>query len=108
MARFRLKFAPEAEAMLKRLEAAGASEGKRLKKIRKALAHLEQDPRHPGLHSHPYESFPVDRDLKVWDSYVENHTPSAWRIFWRYGPDEAGEGAQPQPIITILAIGPHP
>ena len=108
MARFRLKFAPEADATLKQLEAAGASEAKRLKKIRKALAYLEQDPRHPGLHSHLYESFPVDRDVKVWDSYVENRTPSAWRIFWRYGPDEAAEGAQPQSIITILAIGPHP
>jgi hypothetical protein len=36
----------------------------------------------------------------LWDSYVENHTPSAWRIFWHYGP---GDGE-----ITIVTIGPHP
>jgi len=41
--------------------------------------------------------------VKVWDSYVENKTPGAWRIFWHYGPDEAD-----QKVITILAITPHP
>jgi hypothetical protein len=50
--------------------------------------------RHPSLHSHPYESFPVDRNVKVWDSYVENNTPGAWRIFWRYGPEEPGGHAR--------------
>jgi hypothetical protein len=34
---------------------------------------------------------------------VENNTPSAWRIFWRYGPDE-----EQQKVITVLAISPHP
>jgi hypothetical protein len=47
--------------------------------------------------------FPADRDVKVWDSYVENRTPGAWRIFWQYGPDEAGLR-----VITVLYIGPHP
>ena len=88
--------------MISSLEADPASEG-RLKKVRKALRHLETNPRYPGLHSHPYESFPVDRDMKLWDSYVENNTPSAWRIFWHYGPDEDG-----QSVITVLAVTPHP
>jgi hypothetical protein len=38
----------------------------------------------------------------VWESYVENNTPLAWRIFWCYTPDG---GIQ---IITIVAITPHP
>lgn len=80
-----------------------ASQQARLRKVRKALGQLERDPRYPGLHSHHYESFPADRDVKVWDSYVENHTPSAWRIFWQYGPDEADNR-----VITVLHIGPHP
>jgi hypothetical protein len=38
---------------------------------------------------------------------VENNTPQAWRIFWRYGPDEDENGHR-LPVITILAITPHP
>jgi hypothetical protein len=111
---YQLRFSPSAQATLKTLEAGGANERAKLKKVRKALALLEQNPRYPGLNSHQYESFPVvDKYVKVWDSYVENHTPSAWRIFWRYGPDEpakvqADEPETAQSIITILALGPHP
>ncbi len=38
--------------------------------------------------------------MKVWQSYLENHTPAAGRISWAYGP---GKGE-----ITILAVEPHP
>ncbi|HTV99639.1 MAG TPA: hypothetical protein VMF87_05015 [Streptosporangiaceae bacterium] len=100
---YKLRYATQADEALKTLESNPGQLGK-LKKVRKALRHLETNPRHPGLHSHPYESFPVDRNVKVWDSYVENKTPGAWRIFWRYGPDEP-DG---QPVITVLYIGPHP
>jgi len=102
---YKLRFAKPARETLKSLESGDANDLQKLKKIRRALARLEENPRHPGLASHQYESFPVDRDVKVWDSYVENKTPSAWRIFWHYGPDEPyGE----LPIITVLAITPHP
>jgi hypothetical protein len=100
---YKLRYATQADQALKALESNLGQLGK-LKKVRKALRHLETNPRHPGLHSHPYESFPVDRNVKVWDSYVENKTPGAWRIFWRYGPDEP-DG---QLVITVLYIGPHP
>ena len=39
-------------------------------------------------------------DEDIWDSYVENHIPGAWRVFWHYGP-----GAD---SITIVTIGPRP
>lgn len=97
-----LRFAKQADEMLSRLESEPNLRVKQ-KKVRKALGQLERNPRHPSLHSHQYESFPVDRDAKVWDSYAENNTPGAWRIFWHYGPDEDG-----QPVITVLVIGPHP
>jgi hypothetical protein len=100
---YKLRFAGQAAEILEALERGGPNEQAKLRKVRRALGKLEQDPRHPGLASHRYESFPVDRDVKVWDSYVENRTPSAWRIFWRYGPDEPD-----QPVITVLAITPHP
>jgi len=99
---FKLRFSSRAADMLEELGNGGPNEQAKLRKVRRALARLEQNPRHPDLASHPYESFPVDRDVKVWDYYVENRTPPAWRIFWRYGPDEPD-----QPVITILAIGPH-
>jgi hypothetical protein len=101
---YQLRYAKQADEMLSALENDPAQEA-RLKKVRKALKHLESNPRHPGLHSHPYESFPVDRNVKVLDSYVENNTPSAWRIFWCYGPNDP---AAQLPVITVLAITPHP
>jgi hypothetical protein len=107
---YKLRFAKGPDDLLTALAAdTGNAAKRRLRKVRKALGQLERDPRHPGLHSHQYESFPVDKDVKVWDSYVENHTPGAWRIFWHYGPDELGQPDEPrQPVITVLAIGPHP
>jgi hypothetical protein len=99
---YKLRFAKQPSEMLDILKR-DASQLARLKKVRKALGQMERDPRHPGLHSHHYESFPADRDVKVWDSYVENNMPSAWRIFWQYGPDE-----EAIPVITVLHIGPHP
>jgi hypothetical protein len=99
---YKLKFSASAARTLSDLEGGDPNDQRKPRKVRRALGRLEQIPRHPGLASHPYESLPLDRNIKVWDSYVENNTPSAWRIFWRYGPDEPG-----QSVITVLAIGPH-
>jgi len=97
---YQLRFARRAAIALKDLEQGDANQQAKLRKVRKALARLAENPRHPGLVSHLYESFPVDRDVTVWDSYVENRTPGAWRIFWCYGPAKG--------VITVLAITPHP
>lgn len=51
-----------------------------------------------SLQSHRYESLAGPNGEPVWESYVENQTPGAWRVWW-HGPEE-GE-------ISILAIGPH-
>jgi len=102
---YTLRFAKRAAETLRVLENGDPNQLAKLKKVRQALKRLEANPRHLGLHSHLYESFPVDRDVKVWDSYVENRTPGAWRIFWQYGPDVPESG---QRVITVLAISPHP
>lgn len=104
---YRLRFSTGAEAQYKALVSGGAATSAKLKKVRRTLALLEQNPRHPGLHSHQYENFPGLPKAKVWDSYVENKTPSAWRIFWMYGPNELENDAEVS-VITVLAITPHP
>jgi hypothetical protein len=95
---FQLVFTPEAAHQLSPMSGQTQHLTK-LTKIQKALGHLERDPRHPGLKSHKYQSLKGVNGEDVWDSYVQNHTPSAWRIFWHYGPGGA--------TITILTIGPH-
>ena len=73
---------------------------KYLKKIVKCLNLLSQNPRHPSLNSHKIEVLSKEYGESVWESYLENHTPSAGRIFWLYGPKKNE--------ITIAAIEPHP
>ena len=94
---FRLTFTREAASVLERLE---AGRDPKLKKVRKALALLEANPRHPGLATHEFTSLSGPSGEKVFEAYVENRTPGAWRIFWYYGPS-AG-------MIRVLDITPHP
>lgn len=102
---WRLEFADEAAQAIDNLQ---RYDERRHRKVQRALGRLQENPRHPGLASHQYESFPADPKVKIWESYVENNTPSAWRIFWRYGPDTIGEDGGTIPVITIVAITPHP
>ncbi len=81
-------------------ETASKDELKLYKKIGKALVLLANNPRHPGLNSHEITSLSRRYGQKVWESYLENQTPAAGRLFWTYGP---GQGE-----ITIIAIEPHP
>jgi hypothetical protein len=96
---FELLFTDQADADLDSLEA-DASLAKRLKAVRKALALLETNPRHPGLNTHKFSSLKGPGGEEVFEAYAENKTPAAWRIFWYYGPDKKQ--------ITILAMTPHP
>ena len=75
-------------------------EGLFYKKFGKAMALLANNPKHPGLHSHEIDVLTKRYGTKVWQSYLENKTSSAGRLFWVYGP-EAGD-------ITVIGIEPHP
>lgn len=70
-------------------------------KVARTLANLADNPNHPSLNSHHYETtvFADVTDAVIWESYVENNIPRAWRIWWCYGP---GRGE-----ITVLRVGPH-
>ena len=70
------------------------------KKLGKALAYLAENPRHNSLASHEIDDLTRKCGFKIFQSYLENRTPAAGRIFWTYGPDKLD--------ITVLAIEPHP
>ncbi len=94
---FAIVFTTTAEEQLNELK---DSNPKKYKKALKTLALLEINPKHPGLNTHKYSSIRGHNDEEVFEAYVENNTPAAYRIFWHYGP---GKG-----VITIIAITPHP
>ena len=73
---------------------------KRFKAVRKALAYLETNPRHPSLNTHKYTAMNGPAGEDVFEAYAENKTPAAYRIFWYYGPKKQE--------ITIVAIIAHP
>lgn len=76
------------------------NEEKLYRKWGKALRLLSANPFYPGLNSHEIASLTKKYGKKIFESYLENKTPSAARMFWTYGP---GRGE-----ITILALEPHP
>lgn len=98
--RFGLRYTQEAQSVIEDLEATPATKVK-CKKVKKTLKLLQDvGPSYPGLNSHKYSSITGLNGEDVWESYVENRTPGAWRIWWYYGPEED--------CLTILTIGPHP
>jgi hypothetical protein len=72
----------------------------KLRKAEKCFAKLEEDPRQTGLSSHPYDEIVGPLRQKIFESYVGNNAPSAWRVWWYYGPEEG--------TITVADLGPHP
>jgi hypothetical protein len=97
---------PEMEAlwqdlsMRKQAGRLGREEEKFFKKLVKVLGYLSADPRHNSLASHEISDLSRKHGIKIFQSYLENNTPGAGRIFWAYGPDKGD--------ITVLAVEPHP
>jgi hypothetical protein len=104
--RAKIKFTPTADEQLTELEDT-PSKAAILAQVRKALGYLELDPHHPSLHTHEFLSLAGFRGEKIFEAYAQNKTPGAYRIFWHYGPDEI-TGKKRTPVITIVAITPHP
>lgn len=61
---------------------------------------LSADPMYPGLKSHEIDELTRRYGVKVWQSYLENKTSGARRMYWVYGPNP-GE-------ITIIGLEQHP
>jgi hypothetical protein len=94
---FRLQYSTEARDTLANLE---QTDSKKYRKVLKTLALMETNLRHPGLRTHKFDDLSGPNGEEVFEAYVENKTPAAFRVFWYYG---LGQG-----VITILAITPHP
>jgi len=98
---FELVFTTSAQQELARLDSSPRHAGL-VKQIKKALGCLQQDPKHPSLQTHPYTSIehPYRPHENVFEACAQQHTLSAYRIFWCYGPKKGQ--------MTIIAITPHP
>ena len=96
---YRLQLTPRAMEQRAWLE---RSNPRRFKKVTKALRFLLANPAHPGLRSHKWDALrgeaPDGGD--IWVAYVENNTPSAWRIFFFHDSRDPG-------LIYVTSIEPH-
>jgi len=70
------------------------------KAVIKSLGLMRTNIKHPSLNTHKYDEMTGPNGETVFESYAQNNTPGAYRIFWFYGPGKNK--------ITILAITPHP
>ena len=70
------------------------------KKWGKALKLLSGNPFYPSLHTHEIPDLTKRYGRKVWQSYLENRTSRAMRMYWVYGPEQKN--------ITIIGLEPHP
>ena len=68
--------------------------------LKAAIIKIAHNPRYKGLNSHKYESLNERYGHEVWESYVQNNSPGAWRLFWFYGPEKDE--------ITLVLATPHP
>lgn len=96
---FELIFTEKADLQLDVLESSKDKKAA-LKAVRKTLALMETDLKHPSLQTHEYSDLEGANAEKVFESYAQNRTPGAYRIFWHYGPKKGQ--------ITVVAIVPHP
>jgi len=96
---FEIFLTDQARSQIKKLKTDRGLE-KRYKAVKKTIRFLSTNPRHSGLQTHEFSSLKGPQGEKVFEAYVEQSTPAAYRIFWYYGPEKNQ--------ITILTITPHP
>jgi hypothetical protein len=101
-----IRFTVSARDSLRELESDPKRAGL-LKQLRKVLALLEVNLRHPSLQTHKFRSLSGPNGEDVFEAYAQNQTPGAYRVFFRYGPDRV-EGKKRVAVLTVIAITPHP
>ncbi len=102
-----LRFTPEADKQLTIIENTPSLKSVQ-RQIAKTLGYLETNLRAKSLQTHEYQSLTRRYGIKVFEAYVQQKTPAAYRVFWHYGPDEISRDGRRIPLITVIAIVPHP
>jgi hypothetical protein len=110
---YQIKFGiPEIDSFYKTLvekaknKTINKNETRLFKQITKAINLLSTNPKHNGLSSHEINILTIrfskktGHKCRVWQSYLQNNTPSAGRLYWCYGPGKND--------ITIIGLEPHP
>lgn len=95
---FKLIFSDEASNTLKELGTDKSKKGL-LRQVRKVLGYMESNLKHNSLNTHKFHGMSCSLG-DVFETYAQNNTPGAYRIFWAYGPGKAN--------IYIIDIIPHP
>jgi hypothetical protein len=71
----------------------------KFKKAKKAIRMMREiGPSYPSFCTHQMENLKGPGGLTIWNSYVENKTPQAWRMYWVRCDDGS---------IQIVSIGRH-
>jgi hypothetical protein len=97
--KFNLKYSEEAKLQFLELENS-SDKIAQYKAVAKTLGLMQINLRHPSLHTHKYDAVSSPFGIEVFESYAQNKTPGAYRIFWCYGPERG--------FLYIIAITPHP
>ena len=99
MTNFEITLTEEAEDYLNLLK---KDKGRKssYKAVSKALRLMSKNLRHQSLATHEFHSKKGINGEKIFESYAQNKTPGAHRVFWYYGPGKKE--------ITVVAITPHP
>lgn len=94
----RVVFSPSVDDWL-RAAKGSAQLREKFKKAQKAIRMMrEAGPTYPSFCTHQMQHLKGPGDVPIWNSYVENKTPQAWRMYWVRRDDGA---------VQIVSIGPH-
>lgn len=96
---FELKFTEQADFDMNALRSDNSKKAIS-KAVIKSLRFMMVNLKHPSLQTHKYNEFHGPNNEEIFESYAQNNTPGAYRIFWYYGPGKK--------VITILRITAHP
>ena len=77
---FKIRFTEEADDQFLNLRQSKDKKAQ-LKAIGKALAYMNANLRHPSLKTHKFDDMESSFGGDVFESYVQNKTPGAYRIF---------------------------
>ncbi len=88
---------PEALDVLAELD---RSDPNRAARVRNCFAKMQTNLKSKGLSTHEFSAVTGPKGEKVFEAYVENLTPNAYRVIWYYGPDAKQ--------ITVITVIPHP